>query len=142
MGDKTEDRVRVLGPFGVSTASADLEAFSSATALNAGTPSAPRNAEVPLAFLPTWLGLPTIKPALMDALFDIAGGDDGSLVHMHQDVTVHVPLEADHAYSLILTCRQAEKPNTIVIDGQVQDADEQLVAVMETKLLVAKASAD
>ena len=138
MTDREEARARILGPFTVTASSADLASFGTATNLHAEGDCSWDGAPVPLSYLPTLLGHPSVKPLVTEVLQELVGSADASLVHVHQDVLLHHPLEPDRPYGLIITC-QCVGASIIEITSKLSDPDLGSVAQMLSKLMIAPA---
>ena len=138
MSHDGEGPTRIVGPLTVRASSADLAAFDAATNFHVEAGHKGTRATVPLSYLPTLLGHPSVKPLVMEALRELGGHAHASHVHVKQEVTIHHPLEPDRPYSLILNCRR-HGAKFIQIAGEISDPGAGPVAQMQSEFLVAQA---
>ena len=138
MVDDREGKTRTVGPITVSISSDDLLAFDVATNFHAEAGHKWERANVPLSYLPTLLGHPSVKPKFMDTLLKFCGQLGVGLVHTKQEITVHHPLKPDFPYSLILNYRRITV-DIIQVAVEISDSGAGPVALMQSELMVAQA---
>ncbi len=128
-----------LGPFRVSTARAEIEAFRRET----GWPETGASAcgmtqalQVPHTFPMRWLGLPELR-SFLEAELQKAGGVP---FHESQSFTYENPLDADQDYLITADVYHQKNPERLVVRASVVTLRNEPHLQMETILRIITAS--
>jgi hypothetical protein len=128
-----------LGPFRVSTARADIEAFRHETGwpINDGSAGAwAQPGRVPHTFPMRWLTAPELW-SVLEVKLQKAGG---IAVHESQSFTYEAPLDADQDYLMTADIDHQTNPERLIVRTSVVTARDEPCLLMETILRIVGAA--